>query len=736
MKKVILSIEGMTCSACSNGLEKYLNKQDGIINASVNLVLANASIEYDDKKLELEDLDKFVERGGFKSLGEFKPVSINQKYTRNKRTFIVFTVLAIALMYISMGDMVGLPSLPYTNPNHNPMGYLISLIVLTITFLIYGLDIIHNGYKNIIHKTPNMDSLVGIGVLTSFLYSIYNVYLVYQGQANMIHHLYFESSAIVIYFVKLGRLIDGISKDKTKDAISKLVKLTPSYAFVLDNGKTRKITIDEVNEGDILVVKPGDKIAVDGIVVSGKSHIDESFITGESKPVAKTIDSKVLAGSINYDGFIEYKATKIGKNSAISQIINMVIEASNTKPEISRLADKVSGIFVPVVMIIALLSFSFYCFWTHNIGTSINTFVTILVVACPCSLGLATPLAITVSQGICASKGILIRTSSVLENAKRISKIFFDKTGTLTYGKPRVDRIFVYSNFSNNEVMKLACSLETKSSHPISSAFKQYATNNRINIEDISDFSNIEGKGLLGKIGGCEVIVGNHKLLEDNKISYKAAKLDINCLTDNNDSLVYIAFNNELVGLVGVNDIIRQDAPTVINDLKSNSIEPIMLTGDNETISNNISSAIGIDKVYSEIMPKDKASIIKDNITKDGLVAMCGDGINDSVALTSADIGISFSDASDIAIDSSDVILTNNSLESIIDLISISKNTFRIIKQNLFWAFFYNVLMIPVAIGALKPIGFTLSPMMASLAMVISSLTVVLNTLRLYKKRI
>lgn len=404
MKKIILSIEGMTCSACSNGLEKYLNRQNGVYNASVNLVMANATIEYDEKILNQEKIEEFVKKSGFKSLGEFKEIKFEEKSKIEKIKFIVFTILAIILMYISMGHMINLPTIQLLDPHANSTNYMIALLLLTICFLIYGFDIIKNGYKNLIHKTPNMDTLVGIGVITSFIYSLYNMYLVFIGNTHLVMNLYFESASIVIYFIKLGRYIDGISKDKTKEAIQKLVKITPNTATIKVDGQEKQVTLDEIHKGDIVVSRAGEKVAVDGEIILGKAHLDESFITGESKPVSKETGNKVIAGSLNYDGYIEYKAEKIGKESTVSEIVKLVVEASNTKAPIAKIADTVSGYFVPAVIAIAIITFFIYIVIGQNFETAITTFVTILVVACPCSLGLATPLAIVVSEGLCATK--------------------------------------------------------------------------------------------------------------------------------------------------------------------------------------------------------------------------------------------------------------------------------------------------------------------------------------------
>ena len=404
MKRIILSIEGMTCSACSNGLEKYLNKQNGIYLASVNLVMANATIEYDEKILQQEKLEQFVKQAGFKSLGEFKEIKMEQKTKREKILFIVFTILAIVLMYIAMGHMVNLPTISFLDPHINPVNYMVSLLLITIAFCIYGWDILKNGYKNLIHFTPNMDTLVAIGVLTSIGYSLYNMYLVLQGNHHEVMNLYFESASIVIYFIKLGRYMDGISKDKTKESIQKLVKITPNMAVLKRNGEELQVTLDEIGKGDIVVSKPGEKIAVDGEIVMGKAHFDEAFITGESKPVTKEVGNKVIAGSMNYDGYIEYKAERIGKESTISEIVRLVLEASNQKAPIAKVADTVSGYFVPIVIVLAILTLFTYLIIGQGFENAILAFVTVLVVACPCSLGLATPLAIVISEGRCIEK--------------------------------------------------------------------------------------------------------------------------------------------------------------------------------------------------------------------------------------------------------------------------------------------------------------------------------------------
>ena len=730
MKKIILSIDGMTCSACSNGLEKYLLKQDGIINASVNLVMSNALIEYDESKLNQKNIEEFVKKAGFKSLGLYTDIKTKNNAKNNKILFIIFLILAIVLMYVSMGHMVGLPTFEFLNMHTHPISYALALLILTIPFIIYGFDIIKSGFKNLIHRAPNMDTLVAIGVLSSLLYSIYNMYMLIRGDSSYVEHLYFESAAIVIFFIKLGRYIDGVSKDKTKEAIQKLVQITPKDATIKVEGKEKRVTIDEINKGDIVISKPGERISVDGEIIVGKTHLDESFITGESKPIVRTIGDKVIAGSINYDGYIEYKAERIGRDSTISEIVKLVIEATNTKAPIAKIADKVSGYFVPAVIVIAFITFLVYLILGLGFASAINTFVTILVVACPCSLGLATPLAIVISEGVCATNGILVKKSETLENASKINTIVFDKTGTLTYGTLKIAEILNYSNLSNNELIQLAGSLEAKSTHPISKAFIEYLETNKIKLLNVEKFEDISGYGITGIINDNTILVGNSKLLDKNNIenNYKEQE---GILAEKGNSIIYIVKNSEILGIIGVNDIIRENAKEIVSTLKHSNIDVIMLTGDNEKTAKSIADILEIKNVIANVTPSEKTKIIKDLKEEGKIVMMCGDGINDSPALALSDIGVSVNSGTDIARDSSDVILTKNDLSSIINLINISKKTIKNIRQNLFWAFFYNTLMIPIAIGVLSPFGIAINPMIASLAMVLSSFTVILNALRL-----
>ena len=728
MKKVLLKIDGMTCSACSSGLEKFLNKQDGIKTASVNLIMNNASIEYDDSKLTLEQVEKFVDKAGFTSLG-IDNLEEEKKKSNEKYRLIGISAISILILYISMSHMTGLPVIPFLNMMTHAINYAITLLVLTIIVLWMGRDILKNGYKNLIHKTPNMDTLVMIGVMASFIYSVYGTIRICNGNAMYVESLYYESAAIVIFFIKIGKYVESKNKDKTKEALQQLMSITPNHATIIRNGKEETVTLDEIQKEDIVICKPGEKIAVDGEVVEGTTHINESFITGESVPVKREKGSKVIAGSINYEGTIKYKAEKIGKESTVSEIVRLVVEATNTKAPIAKVADTISGYFVPTIIVIAMIAFIVWFLITKNVAIAINIFVTILVVACPCSLGLATPLAIVIASGNASKKGILVKTSEALENAHKVKTICFDKTGTLTKGELTISKIYNYSNLSENEIIKLVASIENKSEHPIARAIVNEAKNKKIDLEEITDFKTIPGYGVSAMIKENQYLIGNKKLMTENNITILQEQDELDLVSDGN-SILFIAENQNLIALIGVKDVLKDESIDIVKKLQKRNIEVVMLTGDNEKTAKAIAKQIGVNKVIANVLPKQKAEEIK-KLKEKGLVMMCGDGINDSVSLVTADIGVSVSSGTDIAMDSSNVVLMNDNLEKIEDLLSISQKTIRNVKQNLFWAFCYNICMIPIACGVLEPLGIGMNPMIAAFAMTISSLTVILNALRL-----
>lgn len=719
---VILSVEGMSCSACSSSLEKYLKKQNGVVDASVNLVLATANITYSEE-LTITDLERFIKEAGYKSLGIYSPDNSFKELKLDKKLFITYTILAILILYISMSHMVGLPVLPYLNMEKYPLNYALSLLMLSLPFLYYGKDILKNGYLNLIHKAPNMDTLVAIGVLSSFLYSLVSTIMIINGHSSYVENLYYESFCIVIYFVKLGRFIDTKSKAKTKEAIKELVQVTPAKAVLKTSEGERKVNIDEVQKHDILICKPGEKVAVDGNIISGSAYFDEAFITGESKLVKKGTGASVIAGSINTNGYITYEAIRIGKDSTISEIVRLVVEATNTKPAIAKLADKVSAIFVPSIMVIALLTLIINLL-TNSLDIALTRFVTVLVVACPCSLGLATPLAVIVSEGICVKNGLLIKNSETLEELNNIDTIVFDKTGTLTYGNLQVAKLYNYSSYDNNHLLEIVGSLESKSTHPIAKAFQKK------NTLEVSKFNNIAGLGISGNINDKRYYLGNAKLVDQLMIEDIHIN-DYNSLVQEGSSIIYVMEEKNIIALIGVKDTLRHNAKDVIKKLKKQGKKVGMLTGDNLQTAKIISKDLALDGVKASLLPKEKTEIIKRMLASGKKVMMVGDGINDAPSLATSTVGVAVGSGTDIANNSSDIILMNDNLENILNLFTISKKTIKNIKQNLFFSFFYNILMIPIAMGLFSKFNIVMNPMIAALAMTLSSLTVVFNALRL-----
>ena len=728
MKKVLLKIGGMTCSACSSGLEKYLNKQDGVVRANVNLVMNNASIEYDDKKLSLKDIEKFVDKAGFESLGIDNLKKEERKKSGEKINLILTSIFSIAILYVSMAYMIGLPDIPFLSMMEHPLNYAVSLLVLTTVILGLGYNILKNGIKNLIHGTPNMDTLVTIGVFASFIYSVYETVQIFLGDTSFVHSLYYESAAIVIFFIRIGKYVEGINTDKTKEAIQELMTITPNSAVIERDGKELTVTLDEIEKGDIVICKPGEKVAVDGAVVYGISHINESFITGESMPVKVEVGSKVIAGSINYEGAIKYKAEKIGRESTVSEIVRMVVEATNTKAPISKLADKVSSVFVPIVIAIAIITFIVWLIIGKSFAVALNYFVTVLVVACPCSLGLATPLAIVIASGVCSKKGILVKNSESLENAHKVKTIIFDKTGTLTKGTLSFSKMYNYSDLNDDDIFKIIAGVEKKSEHPIAKAIVEEAEKRNIDFDEVKEFKAISGQGVFAVVENYDVLIGNKRLMDANNISVNESDFDE--LVNDGNSILYVSLNNKIVALIGVKDVVKENVSEVISSLKKKNINVVMLTGDNEVTAKKIAEIAGIETVVANVMPSQKAEYVE-KFKKDGLVMMCGDGINDSVSLVKADIGVSVSSGTDIAMDSAQVVIMNDNLDRINDLIRISSKTIRNISGNLFWAFFYNICMIPIAMGVFVGLEVSMNPMLAALAMVFSSLFVVLNALRL-----
>lgn len=725
MKQIMLKIEGMTCSACSSGLEKYLKKQVGIIDANINLVMSVATIFYEG--ITKKEIENYIKEAGFKSGGIFNGIASLNRKQENKIQLILFGILIVLLMYLSMGHMGGFLSLPYFSFSTNPVDYTLLLFFLTIPFMIYARDIFKSGIKNLLHGMPNMDTLVTLSVFCSLFYSIYGMIKIITGTSEFIHNLYFESACMVIYFIKLGRFLESKSHNETRKAIEGLVQITPKKATIKRENKEKVVSIDEIMLGDIIVCKPGEKIAVDGTIIKGQTHIDESFITGESVPILKKKGSKVIAGSISFDGVIDYKAERIGKNSTISEIITMIMNSTSNKNKLARLADKLSSYFVPVIMIVAVLTLLLRLLTGNDFKEALNAFITVLVVACPCSLGLAVPLVSTVTSGLCAKNGLYLKNVEALEKARKIDTVILDKTGTMTYGQLKVHKIFSYDNQSEEELLKIVSSIEKESLHPIATAFSKEET------ITVNETKNLEGLGIFGKIGKRKYYLGNKKLLGKLNIA-TTYDTDYEMLVEEGCSILYVIENKKVIGLIGVKDIIRENIKEVVRNLKLQNIEVMMVTGDNEKTAEKIAEEVEGIKVIANVTPIEKSDIVKQLIKRGKKVIMVGDGINDAAALIESTIGISMQNGTDIATDAADVILMNDNIGHLLNFIDISRSAYRIIQQNLFWAFFYNICMIPIAVGILRKYGIRINPMMASIMMTLSSLTVVFNSLRLKKK--
>ena len=722
MKKTILKIEGMSCSACSNGLEKYLNKQPGV-EATVNLVMATANIKYDNN-VTMKDLERFISEAGFKSLGEEK---ILEEETKSNLEIYILGVLGLLIMYITMNHMLKLPTFKFLDMEKSPISYSIIVFILTIPFIYYAKDLLVNGFKSAIKLIPNMDTLVSIGIISSYLYSIFGVIMITLGNHDYVHYLYFESTIFVIFFIKLGKYIVDNRKNKTKDAIRELVTITPNKAHIKTEDGYKDITIDEIKEGDILVCLAGERIAVDGEIVKGTSNFDETFITGESLPVLKKESSKVLAGSINYDSVIEYKAERIGKNSSVSEIVRLVVEATNTKPNLAKTVDKICSYFVPAVLVVALLTFLINLIF-GGINLALTRFITVLVVACPCSLGLATPLALVVSISSAAKKGILIKDGEYLEQINKIDTVIFDKTGTLTNGILTISQINNHCDLKEHELLELLASIEKYSTHPIAVGITKYCADKKIKGEIELEIQDLPGYGVKARSQRNIYYLCNKKLLKRLDIinSYEHEEQE---LIDNGNNIIYFIRNNKLLATIGLQDTTRKESKEIVTKLKGMNKNVIMLSGDSYPVAERISKELGIDNIVAEATPQEKTEYIKKLLEEGHYVMMVGDGINDAPSLTSATLGVSISSGTDIATNAANIVLVNNNLLKIEELFNICKKTIKNIKGNLFWAGIYNIIMIPLAAGIIPFIR--INPMIACLAMIISSISVTLNALRL-----
>ncbi|SHE66543.1 heavy metal translocating P-type ATPase [Clostridium fallax] len=732
---VILRIEGMSCASCAQRIEKIVNKMHGVLSAIVNLSAETLALSYDNNEVRLGEIKKAVERAGFKLIEEEKEDEHQKKKEQEiknmKKRLILSIVFTIPLLIISMGHMVGLKLPSIIDPHINPLNFALSQLVLTSIVMFIGRKFFVVGFKSLVMRSPNMDSLISIGTWAAYLYGVFAIYNIIKGDTNYAMKLYFESGATILTLITLGKYLETLTKGRTSEAIKKLMGLSPKTATVMKDGKEQILDIDEVEVGDIILVKPGERLPVDGVVVEGNTSIDESMLTGESIPLEKSIGDNVFGASINKNGVIKYRTTKVGKDTVISQIVKLVEEAQGSKAPIAKMADIISGYFVPVVITLAVISSLAWYIKGEGTVFSLTIFISVLVIACPCALGLATPTAIMVGTGKGAENGILIKSGEALENTHSLNTVVFDKTGTITEGKPKVTDI-ISNNISKEEMLILAASAEKGSEHPLGEAIVKEALDKNLELKNLENFKAIPGKGIEVIIDSKKIFLGNKKFLEEKNIILGNLEEETEKLANEGKTPMFMASQNEVMGIIAVADTVKENSKKAVENLHKMGIEVVMLTGDNKNTANAIGRQVGIDKVISEVLPEDKANKVKELQSDGKKVAMVGDGINDAPALAIADIGIAIGSGTDVAIESADIVLMKSDIMDVIGAIQLSKQTIKNIKENLFWAFGYNSLGIPVAMGALHIFGGPLlNPMIAALAMSFSSVSVLLNALRL-----
>ena len=746
LEKIDFSVLGMSCAACSKSAERSLKKTEGVSSAVVNIATEKASVEYDPKVCNVDNLRAAVEKAGFTM--ELEDHIDREDDTTSFKRFLVAIVFASLLFTISMGPMAGISLPAIISPHHNPLNYALIQAILAIVVMVAGKKFYIKGFKALYQLGPNMDSLVAVSTSASFIYSIISTFkIAYEpGFADNIlasgHHLplYYESCAMIIALIMLGKYLEGRSKSKTSEAIKSLLELQAKIAIIEVDGQEKEVEIDKVRVGDIVIVKPGQKIPVDGSVIFGSTSIDESMLTGESIPVEKTVGDPVTGASVNKNGYIKFKVEKVGKDTTLSQIIRLVEEAQNRKAPIANLADLISGYFVPTVIGIALVS---GLAWLFIGGTSFQfaftIFISVLVIACPCALGLATPTAIMVGTGKGAENGILIKGGDSLESAHKISTVAFDKTGTITEGRPRVTGVKNLSkSLDEDQLMSFAASIESNSEHPLADAIVEYSKEKGGEIYPVEDFVSITGKGVEALINEKRVSLGNLKLIDSyGDINDKSSlKSMVDEYAERGNTPMLLAIDGHVKAIIAVADTIKEDSAKAVEKLHQMGIKVAMITGDNEKTALAIAKQVGIDIVRADVLPSEKSKGIKDLQDQGEFVAMVGDGINDAPALALADVGIAIGSGTDVAIESADIVLMKNSLMDVPNSIKLSKETIRNIKENLGWAFGYNIIGIPFAAGLIYLFGGPLlNPMIAAAAMSLSSVSVVSNALRLRKFR-
>lgn len=742
-KSVTIPIGGMTCAACANRVEKALSKTPGIIKASVNFATEKAAVEYDAEQTRLSAVKQAIEKAGYKALSIENKNAVDEDKLRKEKEikilwtkFIVAAVFGLPLLYLAMAPMIPWISLPipkFLNPMQYPLTYAVVQIVLVTPIIVAGYRFYTVGFKALIQRSPNMDSLIAIGTTAAVLYSLYSTYKIASGDFGAVHEgLYFETAGVIIALIMLGKSLEAVSKGKTSEAIKKLMGLAPKTAIVIHEGKEIEVPIDEVEIGDIILVKPGDKIPVDGEVVEGHTSIDESMLTGESIPVDKKAGDKVYAASINKNGTIKFKATKVGGDTALAQIIKLVEDAQSSKAPIAQMADIVSGYFVPVVVAIAIIAFAAWLITGQTLVFALTIFISVLVIACPCALGLATPTAIMVGTGKGAENGILIKSGEALETAHKINTIVFDKTGTITEGKPEVTDVVTVSGITRERLLQIAASGEKGSEHPLGEAIVRAAEKGNIETLQAENFNAIPGHGIEVTIDGINTLIGNRKLMDERGITLGELEPESDRLAGEGKTPMYVAMDGKIAGIIAVADVVKESSAKAIKKLQSMGIEVAMITGDNRKTAEAIAKQVGIDRVLAEVLPQDKSNEVKKLQAEGKKVSMVGDGINDAPALAQADIGIAIGSGTDVAMESADIVLMRSDLMDVPTAIHLSKSTIRNIKQNLFWAFGYNTAGIPIAAGVLYLFGGPLlNPIFAAAAMSLSSVSVVSNALRL-----
>ena len=734
-------IEGMSCASCAMTIENAVSKIPGVDKASVNLATEIMTVEANDS-VTPEDIAKVVDGVGYSARPRGKSVEeeLEEKNEKKeahlremKRNLIVSAIFTVPLLFIAMADMVGIPMPAFLSPMQSPVSYALIQLALVLPIVWIGRRFFVDGFKALSKGHPNMDSLVALGTSAAFLYSLYGTYHVLEGHAHFAMNLYYESAGVILTLITLGKYFEDVSKGKTSMAIQTLVGLAPKMATVLRDGQEVEVPVEEVQVGDLIRVKPGEKVPVDGVVTEGNSTVDESMLTGESIPVSKSVGDEVIGASLNKTGSFILKATKIGKDTALSQIIHLVEQAQGSKAPIAKLADKVSGVFVPIVIVLALVSgLAWYFLGQESWVFALTITISVLVIACPCALGLATPTAIMVGTGKGAENGILLKSGEALEEANHVNMVVFDKTGTITNGTPVVTDVVTAENTDADALVRLAASLEVASEHPLGEAIVAKAKEQGAAFDEVTNFEAIPGFGIKGHVGETLVFLGNEKWMRENGLANVEMNEKANSFAEQGKTPLYIGYNDAVQGLIVVADTVKESSARAIQTLHEMGIQVAMMTGDHERTAQAIAAEVGIDRVFSEVLPQDKANYVSKLQEEGYIVAMVGDGINDAPALAQAQVGIAIGTGTDVAIESADAVLMKSDLMDVPAMLKLSRATIRNIKENLFWAFAYNVIGIPFAMGVLHLFGGPLlNPMIAGAAMSFSSVSVVLNALRL-----